>query len=141
MITDINIDMIIEKNKNMKILEKNGKIKLVYLHKIIKKTVQRKNKAGTINTFYSAYLPAEIVDYFNVKENTIFFYSKDDEVRITTNRPTVEHQEIKVQSSNQFSIPKSYLKPEEFEMVKLVLDFGRVDDYKSGLGVLIIELI
>lgn len=134
-------NMALKKSKNLTIIEKNGKISLQYIYKINKKTIKRKNKAGTINTYYQGFMPAEIVDYIKVKENTLFFYKAENEIRITTVTPTIEHQQIKLQKYNQFSLPKSYLEPEKHENVKLVLDFSRVDDYKNGLGVLTIELI
>lgn len=134
-------NMALKKSKNLTIIEKNGKISLQYIYKINKKTIKRKNKAGTINTYYQGFMPAEIVDYIKVKENTLFFYKAENEIRITTVTPTIEHQQIKLQKYNQFSLPKSYLEPEKHENVKLVIDFSRVDDYKNGLGVLTIELI
>ena len=130
-----------DKYGNMKILEKNGKFKLEYIYKISKRTVKRKNKGQTINTFYAAYLPEEIYSYFDVKDRTIFFYEYEDTIRITSRRPSIEHREIKVQKSNQFSIPRDYFNPKEAEQVKLTLDLNKVDNYKNGLGVLTMELI
>ena len=125
----------------MQILEKQGIFHLVYTYKINKKTVKRKNKAGTINTFYSGYMPEEIVEYFDVKDRTIYFYKYEDEVRITSRRPTIEHQEIKLQKTNQFSIPRDFLNPEDAEKIILKLDLSKVDEYKNGLGVLSVMLI
>ena len=128
-------------NEYMKILEKQGIFHLVYTYKINKKTVKRKNKSGTINTFYSGYMPEEIVEYFDVQDNRIFFYRKGEEVRITSRRPTVEHQEIKIQKTGQFSIPRSFFNVEGKEQIVLKLDLSKVDDYKNGLGVLSMVLI
>jgi len=129
-----------QKSKNLKIINKNGKILLEYLYKINKKTVKRKNKAGTINKFYLGYMPPEVMDYFGFKENTIFFYEKNGQTRISSVMPTVENQSIKVQQNNTYSLPRGFLDPSEYEFVKLTVDFNTPDDYMNG-GTLTIELL
>ena len=125
----------------MEIIEVSGKIMLRYLHKIMKKEKIMKNKAQTINRFYMSVFPEEVKQYFKVEDNRIFFYKHNKEIRITSRRPTVEHQEIRIQKNNQFSIPRSFFDPADFEQVELLLDFSKVDDYKNGLGVLTMRLI
>ena len=125
----------------MEIIEVNGNIKLKYIHKIMKKEKVMKNKAQTINRFYMSVFPEEVKQYFKVQDNRIFFYKHNKEIRITSIRPTCEHQEIKIQKNNQFSIPRSFFDPMNFEQVELVLDFSKVDDYKNGLGVLVMKCV
>lgn len=125
----------------MEIIEVNGKIMLRYLHKIMKKEKIMKNKAQTINRFYMSVFPEEVKQYFKVEDNRIFFYKHNKEIRITSRRPTCEHQEIRIQKNNQFSIPRIFFDPMDFEQVELLLDFSKVDDYKNGLGVLTMRLI
>lgn len=129
-----------DRDNCMKIIEKNGRIILEYTSKINKKTIKRKNKAGTINIMYQGVIPQEIIDYFKVKERVLFFYKKDDKVYITSRMPTIEHQIIKIQKNNQFSIPTGFLNPSEAEQLILTLDLSRVDEYKHGLGLLQIEV-
>ncbi len=128
--------------QSLKIIEKQGKIILQYIYSIHKKKVVRKNKSKTENILYSMTFPQEISDYFQVIDRSIYFYKKAGTVYITSRRPTIEHQEIKVQSSNICSIPKSYF-PDvaEYENVVLTLDLSKTDDYKNGLGLLSIELL
>ena len=130
----------------MKIIEKNGKIKLSYLYKITKKTVNRKNKKTgktTPNKFYQGVFPQEILDYWKIKDNTLYFYEGGDgRVHVIAIAPPEElhQQKIKVQKNNQFSIPKQLLSPEEFDSIRIVFDLSCVDDFQHGLGVCTVEL-
>ncbi|WP_323736243.1 hypothetical protein PXD04_10230 [Methanosphaera sp. ISO3-F5] len=128
--------------QHIKIIENKGKITLEYTHKIQQKKVIRKNKGMTENKFSLGTMPPEIIDYFNVEDRRIFFYEKNHKVYITSRRPTIEHQEIKVQKQGAYSIPRSFFPDaDKYDEVCLRLDLSRCDDYKNGLGVLSIELI
>ena len=129
------------KNKHLTISEKNGNVLLIYTYKIIQKEVIRKNRGKTVNKFYSGFMPPELVEYLKLTDNQLYFYQKGKDILITSNKPHEGHKGIQIQKTNEIRIPRKFFNPAEFDYVRLTLDFSRVDDYKSGLGVLKMELV
>lgn len=128
--------------QSLKITENKGNITLKYTYGIHKRRVVRKNKAKTENIMYSMTFPQEIADYFQVIDRSIYFYEKGGTVYITSRRPSIEHQEIKIQKDNKCSIPKSYFPyVGKYDDVVLELDLSKTDDYKNGLGLLSMKLL
>ena len=127
------------KNIHMEIIENKGQICLKYTYKIQKREVIKKNKGKTINTFYQAFMPSELIDYFGLTDG-LFFYEKDGNVYITNAEPPVENKKIKIQKTNVFSIPRLFFNPAEFDFIHLVVDFSEVDYYRNGVGCLRVEL-
>lgn len=135
--------MVQQASKNLKIVNEHNKISLEYLYKINKKQVKRKTKNGTtLNKFYLGYMPPELLEYFNFKDGTLFFYEKKGQIRISSVMPSVEYQSIKVQKNNTYSIPRDFFPTdlEHFTSIRLTVDFNTPDDYMNG-GTLLIELI
>lgn len=127
------------KNAHMKIIENKGRIRLDYTYKIQKKEVIKKNKGKTLNTFYQAFMPSELVDYFGLTDG-LFFYEKDGSVYITNKEPPVEFKMIKIQKNNIFSIPQQFFNPAGFDYIHLIVDFSEVDYYRNGVGCLRVVL-
>lgn len=126
------------KNEHMEIIERKGQICLKYTYKIQKKEVIKKNKGKTLNKYYQAFMPSELVDYFKLKD--LFFYEKEGKVYIINTEPPVEFKKIKLQKNNMFSIPRMFFNPAEFDFIHLIVDFSKVDYFKNGLGCLQVEL-
>ena len=131
-------------NNIMRILNHDGNIKLSYSSKIVKKQRKYTKKNGdvTITPFYQAYFPEELIEYLQVKENTLYFYEQEKKVFITGVEPTdVDSVKIKVQSANQFSIPKKLFPfVNDFDNINLKIDFAKYDNYLGQYGLLMLKL-
>ena len=128
------------KNKHMKIINKDHETKLIYEYKINKTEVQRKNKAQTVNKLYMATMPPELVEFVGFENRNIYFYEDGNKVIINRDVPLDKfYQVVKLQKTNQFSIPKKLFNPAEFDFVRLVLDLRAVD-FKGRQGLLSMEL-
>lgn len=126
---------------DMKIKVENRHPLIIFTHKITKKTVQRKNKAQTVNIFYMTILPKELQAFMEILNNEIFFYQKDNTVYITSRPPSVDYHRIKIQKNNQISIPKKYFNPAQYTSVIYTLNLGAPDGWRHGrLGLLSMEL-
>lgn len=129
-------------NMDKKIIEKNGNICILYEYNITKFEKVMKNKAGTINTNYSTVFPKQIIELFDVKDRTIFFYEQEGTVYITSRTPLVEHQRIKIQSTKQISIPRGYFKDvANYTKTRFVLNMNVRDQYRHKNGLLSMELM
>lgn len=129
-----------KRHYELKIIMENKKPLLIFTHKISKKTVTKNNKAKTINHFYMTTFPKELTQFLEVKNRSIYFYEHKHKVYITSRPPQVEHQEIKIQQTQQISIPRKYFNPEHFLSVVFTLDLGSVDKCRNKCGLLSMEL-
>lgn len=130
---------------NMKLLnDNNKKIKILTKNKLVKKTKYYKIKNGEkrINTFYMAYIPPYVVDYLEIKDNTIYFYENNNNICISGNKPSENHKKIKIQKGNQFSIPRMFFHDlENYNSVIIVCHLSEHDKYNNDLlGLFTIEL-
>ena len=116
----------LNRNKNLEIIKDESGIKLRYTHKLQKLQKTMKNKGKTINTFYTSYLPAEIIQYLGLTEPCIYFSEVEGEVYITRREPVyTDSKMIKIQKTNNFSIPRSIFKEVDgFKVVVLTLNLS-----------------
>lgn len=128
----------------MRIINHNGKIKLSYLSKIVKKEKKYTKKNGdiTVTPFFQAYFPEELVEYLQIQNKILYFYEQDQKVYITGAEPEdIDSVKIKLQSANQFSIPKKFFKfTNSYENINLKLDFEKYDKYLNQQGLLSLKL-
>lgn len=125
----------------MKIINHNGHIKLRYNSKVVKKQKKYKQKKGYgINIFYQAYMPNELIDYLQIKDNILYFYENEDKKICITGRPPLEDfVQIKIQKANQFSLSRKIWKEILGKSIILTLDFGVWDSYLEQEGLLTID--
>lgn len=137
----------INKTKNkyylMRIINHNGHFKLIYNSKIIKKT-RRYNtkKEGTKEyKFYQGYFPRELEEYLQLKDRTLYFYQDDNNRVCITGKPPIEESTtIRIQSANQFSIPRMFFPNVTGKTLILTLDLVLYDPYMKREGLLTIKL-
>ena len=119
-------------NTMKQIITKDENTCILYEYKITKFEKLMKNKGKTINTNYSSVFPRELSEHIDVHERTIFFYKQNNTIYITSRMPSIEHQQINIQKTNQFSIPKSYFPDvEKHTHIRICLNLDQKDTYSN----------
>lgn len=129
-------------NNHVSIINNNKESYLLFERKITKKIKKRKTKNGTITEypFYQSTFPQALVDFLEIKNNTLYFYEHKGSIYVCANVPEEEHSKIKLQKYNQFSIPKKpFPAVAECDTLKLKLLLNRSTKY-IGNGLLVCSI-
>ena len=131
----------------MRIVNQDDKFNLFWNYKIIKKKKKIIDKKGFNKEylFFQSVFPEVLKDFMEIDNNLLYFYKDliSNKVYISNKKSKVQsYKKIKIQSSNQFSLPKEYLEiNEKSNDVLLTLDLYKKDPVRDKLGLLTISII